>query len=377
MEDSLTLDLGDSAARSKHERLHNYFMTELISGRLRPGDALPTEKELTRAANISRNTVRQALGELARKGLIQRTRGRGSFVHESALIRLKSGLDAFGLVIPETRTGFYPSLQRGFNAAAAALNNQVIVCDTDNDTNKQASALLQLMDKKIAGIAIVPTTTTATPPHHIRPLQAAGIPVVFCHRRVEGIQAPLITFSAKEVGRLAGRAFLKFGHRRVAMFSHTRGGLAPLYEKGLRDEMEGGGYGLAADFVRCDDAPRFTSEHESWVATNLKQIMTRPDRPTAIFCTFDAEAELVFLLLGKLGYRVPDDVSIVSFGGRWREGAIARRLVSVTVDEEQLAAQTVKLLDEMRHKIRALDDATELLMQLELSAGETLAKASG
>lgn len=29
--------------------------------------------------------------------------------------RLKSGLDAFALVIPETRTGFYPSIQRGFS----------------------------------------------------------------------------------------------------------------------------------------------------------------------------------------------------------------------------------------------------------------------
>src|ERR1700761_1260261 len=183
-------------ALPKHERLRAHLVQQFKEGRLRPGQALPTENELAESANISRNTVRQALADLERNGLIRRVRGRGTFVHESAMQRLKSGLDIFALLIPDTRGGYYPSLQRGFHEASAEKHNQVIISDTGNDPLRQADALLQLMDKKVAGIAMVPTTTPVTPEHQIRPVQERSIPVVFCHRRVEGIQAPLVSFTA-------------------------------------------------------------------------------------------------------------------------------------------------------------------------------------
>ena len=68
----------------KHERLRAYLLKELSGGRLKPGDALPTEFALAISAEVSRNTVRHALGELERSGLIRRVRGCGTFVHESA-----------------------------------------------------------------------------------------------------------------------------------------------------------------------------------------------------------------------------------------------------------------------------------------------------
>ena len=65
-------------ALPKHERLRAYIMRELDAGRLRPGDALPTELALAESAGVSRNTVRQALAGLERSGLISRVRGRGT-----------------------------------------------------------------------------------------------------------------------------------------------------------------------------------------------------------------------------------------------------------------------------------------------------------
>src|SRR6185312_5979012 len=90
----------------KHERLRTYLLGELGAGRLKPGDLLPTELALAKSAEVSRNTVRHALGELERNGLIRRVRGSGTFVHESAMERLKPGLDIFALVLPDTRRGF-------------------------------------------------------------------------------------------------------------------------------------------------------------------------------------------------------------------------------------------------------------------------------
>jgi GntR family transcriptional regulator of arabinose operon len=359
----------------KHERLRAYLLNELSRGRLKPGNALPTELELATSAEVSRNTVRHALAELERSGLIRRVRGSGTFVHESAMERLKSGLDIFALVIPDTRGGFYPSLQRGFHTASAARHNQVIICDTDNDPFRQADALLQLIDKKIAGVAIVPTTSPATPAHQIRPLHERGIPIVFCHRRVEGIPAPLVSFSALEAGKLAGRAMLEKGHVRAAFFAFQRAGLGTQYERGLREALSAGGGELPVEFVRYDDSPKVTAAHEQFLKENLEQVLRSEEPPTAIFCPFDSEAELIYLLLNQIGVKVPDQVSLISFGGTWREGALTRRLAAVTVDEEELGHNAARLLEEMRRHEKPLNDSTEIIMPLSWASGETLGPA--
>lgn len=52
----------------------------LQSEMLKPGDMLPSEKVLSQAYHVSRQTVRQAIGELAAGGMLERTRGRGTTI---------------------------------------------------------------------------------------------------------------------------------------------------------------------------------------------------------------------------------------------------------------------------------------------------------
>lgn len=56
-------------------------------GTLSVGDLLPSETELCRALDISRNTVRQAIGELEDEGLVVRKRGKGTFVADPSTNR--------------------------------------------------------------------------------------------------------------------------------------------------------------------------------------------------------------------------------------------------------------------------------------------------
>src|SRR2546430_7355782 len=48
--------------------------------RLAPGDALPAEQELQTLFGVSRATVRQALGQLERRRIVERHQGRGTFL---------------------------------------------------------------------------------------------------------------------------------------------------------------------------------------------------------------------------------------------------------------------------------------------------------
>jgi len=58
---------------------------DLADGVLAPGARLPTEAQMSARFGVNRHTVRRALEELSRAGLVQVERGRGSFVAEDVL----------------------------------------------------------------------------------------------------------------------------------------------------------------------------------------------------------------------------------------------------------------------------------------------------
>jgi GntR family transcriptional regulator len=63
-----------------HVQLKQTLKDHILGGKWREGDLVPGEPELCRTFGVSRTTVRQALTELAREGLVVRERGRGTFV---------------------------------------------------------------------------------------------------------------------------------------------------------------------------------------------------------------------------------------------------------------------------------------------------------
>jgi GntR family transcriptional regulator, arabinose operon transcriptional repressor len=369
-EPSFRLDLQSERPRqAKYELLKEHLISEMIAGRLRPGQALPCERYLEETLGVARMTIRQAMASLENEGLIRRVQGKGNFVEADARRKLQRGQDIFALVMPETGGGFYPSLMRGFEAAAGDVRHQAIICRTDYDILRQADILMQLLDKEVGGVAMVPTVEPPTPAYQPGQLQKRGIPVVFCHRRVEGITAPLVALPYHDVGRMAGRVLVELGHRRVAFFTSYSSPSTKAYQQGLQEALQDGGGEVPAECVFRSDFP----DREEEVLAALERIFAQPKPPTAIFSTFDSQAEMIYLLLPRLGLRVPEDVSLVGFGGALREGALTRRLTSVVVDEVATGKKAVSLLHEMRRGERDIEDNEEFVMEVGLSDGQTLA----
>jgi GntR family transcriptional regulator len=71
-------------------------ITESIrSGRLRPGDRLPTERSFCEQLGVSRATVRRALRRLIEEGVVESTVGRGAFVSGGPLAEPPNALMSF------------------------------------------------------------------------------------------------------------------------------------------------------------------------------------------------------------------------------------------------------------------------------------------
>ena len=62
-----------------------HLQRDIDSGALQPGARLPTEGQLSRQFGVNRHTVRRALEELSRAGVVRVEQGRGSFVAEDVL----------------------------------------------------------------------------------------------------------------------------------------------------------------------------------------------------------------------------------------------------------------------------------------------------
>lgn len=74
------LQLDKASVVPLYEQLRKLLLAEITSGKLEPGSKLPTEEELCHALNISRPVARQAYNQLIDDGVVERTRGRGTFV---------------------------------------------------------------------------------------------------------------------------------------------------------------------------------------------------------------------------------------------------------------------------------------------------------
>lgn len=366
----------------KYERLTRTLRDEITSGRLKPGDMLPPEIDLAKQMGLARNTVRQALRELESRRMIRRVRGKGTIVceaHDPATAIDIETSQLIGLALPELRAAMYQSLQAGLSDAMADSGASMVVCDSNQDLFRQVDLTLRLVHRGIGGLVMVPITTEVTPAHHISFLRDRGIPVVFCHRGVEGVKSPLIGFSPGEMGRVAGGELADHGHRRVAMvFSHRSPSCRPRMH-GVREAMRAVGGAAPEEFVIFDRSTRadvLPEGIEERLTRALQRMMAHPDPPTGIVVSADSLAALTCTLLQRIGRRVPDDVSVIGFGDRTnRYGMLPLTLTSVTVDEFSLGEHAFRTLDEMRRGDRPIDDDETMLMPLQVTPGDTVGPA--
>lgn len=91
----------------RYRQLYRHLTDAILSGDLAPDSQLPPERDLADLADVSRVTVRKAVGQLVSDGLVEQRRGAGSFVRPAApraeqslssLVSFTENMQARGLV---------------------------------------------------------------------------------------------------------------------------------------------------------------------------------------------------------------------------------------------------------------------------------------
>jgi len=348
----------------KSTKLRKHLLDELEAGRLKPGVPLPSELRLADKFNVSRATVRRALSGMEQEGLVRREQGRGTFISDDARHRVRTTTGTFVLLVSGAHDNAAHPLIRGFEQACRSIRHNMYLCDSDNDIHQQGDLILGLLQRNLAGVAILPVTSPFTPSHHITTLQDRGIPVVCCHRGAEGGETPLLSVPHEEEGRLVGQAFAEQGHRRVAlMIGYQAEELRDKWVRGIRKSLQAVEGELPEEFVYTPESTTLDyKKQEIELSKALEEMFNSENPPTAIFAVTDDFAHSVHFLLEQMGLRVPEDISLVGLGDVDRKGPFISRL-------------TFQLLGEMQEGKRNINDHENTPVSIALTDGQTLGPA--
>ena len=113
-----------------YHQLKQLLLADIERKRLQPGDRLPGDHSLCATYEISRTVVRQALADLETEGVVERIKGRGTFVAQPKT--------AEGLV--QSLTGLYEDVAaRGSHLRSKVLRLEVVPADDKVATDLQLS----------------------------------------------------------------------------------------------------------------------------------------------------------------------------------------------------------------------------------------------
>jgi DNA-binding LacI/PurR family transcriptional regulator len=180
-------------------------------------------------------------------------------------------------------------------------------------------------------------------------LDRAPVPVVFIDVHTPSVTGmPRVIGDDVAGGALAARHLLTLGHRSIGFIGDAVS--SPFGFTSSTDREAGFTGELASAGLVVPPHLIGHGAHGRYEARALaRQLLTEPDRPTAIFAASDTQALGVVAAAGELGLRVPDDVSVIGY-----DDIEAADYVGLSTVRQQLFESGRRgaeiLLDEIEHR---------------------------
>lgn len=143
-------------------QLARWLAQAMAEGRLRPQEALPSERRLADTLGLSRVTARKAIGRLVEQGLVLRRHGSGNYIAP----RLEQGLNRLSSFSEELRQrGFEPSSRWLTRAITAATPEEQLSLGLSPGARVARLERLRLADATVMAheISVLPQTAVPDP----------------------------------------------------------------------------------------------------------------------------------------------------------------------------------------------------------------------
>lgn len=314
--------------RPLYQQIVDHLLERIEANVLRPGDRIPTEQEITEAFGVSRITAVRAVKELETRGLVTRTKGKGSFVTSQSVWRNNGP----GPVRPPVVSLVLPFQE--LLALGVLVGVERIVHDdgyhtsfrnSTGDVSRERDILLHDSQDGVAGMIVYPCSSVENA-GAFSSLLVRRFPIVVIDRRLRGIETPFVAVDNTRAAYEATRHLIDLGHHDIAFVADSAVSIESEAERfhgycralmeariPVHDEFVLDRFGEHFMDGRVDQAAPFTFAPSDTTERIMDALFGLASPPTAIVSINDGSAVQFIKSALKRGIRVPEDLSVVGF----------------------------------------------------------------
>lgn len=266
-------------------------------------------KEVAEAAGVSTATVSRVLSNGAhvrpevRKRVqeaVDRLGYRPNLVARSLRSQHTSTL---GLIVSDIRNPFFTSISRAVEDTAYEQGYSILLCNTDEDSEKEAIYLNLMQDANVAGIIFSPTRQMAANFSSL----ALTIPIVVVDRTIKGADVDAVLLDNEEAGSRLTTHLIENGYRRIAAICGERSTTGRERRTGYEQALRAHGLSPAAELMTY-----VPPKPESGYAA-ARAMLDLPQPPDAFFTTNSLLAEGTLQAIRERGLMIPNQIALVTF----------------------------------------------------------------
>ena len=306
-------------------------------------------KDVARLAQVSVTTVSHVLNQTRPVHPDTRARVEAAvqslgYVPSAVARSLKlNATHSIGMLVPNNSNPYFAELVRAVEDACFAAGYALLLCNTDDDADRQRVYLDVLAQKRVDGVIVASTTDDERMSQH---LARTALPMVLIDRDITGLDRPCVQTDHVLGGMIATQHLLELGHTRIACI----GGPELLHSSerridGWREALLRAR--LPAELLVYGDF----SVNGGYQAMQRVLAKAGEQIPTAVFACNDLMAIGALRALHEAGLHAPEDVSVVGYDDIELADYIRPALTSVAQPVKTMAEQALaRLLALLREK---------------------------
>jgi LacI family transcriptional regulator len=220
----------------------------------------------------------------------------------------KHQTNTIGVVIPDISNPYFMKISKGIEDTVQSKGYNLIFGSGEENPKKEKELLNVLFEKRVDAIVLA---TSGQNEETVVKIRKAGTPIILVDREIKGIDEAMDFISEDnfEAAYELTNYLLKKGHTQIGVVNgslQVSTGLERYngYKKAIKD------YGLDENSCFIFNG-NFTQEDG---VEAVKQFFKEDNKPTAILSCNNTMTFGVLLQLTQMGYSIPDDVVIASFG---------------------------------------------------------------
>ena len=273
-------------------------------------------KDVAKEANVSISTVSYVINDTRfvskeRKKRVLKAIKKLHYVPNKIArgLRIKS-LKAVGVLVPDIANPFFAQVIRGMEEIARKRGFTLILGCTSYDLEEEEHQIKLLVNQFIDGLIFFCGYDSF---EHIKKVYNNNIPVVVVDREIGHKEIPSVLVNNALAMESAVDYLVKLGHREIGYISFSFDN-----QTTVRKRYEGYCNGLSKnnipfnpDISIINDSIRLNETIGTY--NIIKKLLKRKEVPTSFVTLADGVAIGLIQSLKELGYKIPNDISVVGF----------------------------------------------------------------